>query len=230
MLIGFSIYKRVNRKDESEEPYSMIDIIKRNKTKCAEIVFAWNHEMEHEFKKSHVKWLKGLEFLSVHAPYREDVSEKGVERIKDFQKNLGAKRVVVHPGQDLKKFKGHGIKISIENLNKRRGTDFSFMNSILKKNRDLGFCLDITHASSFSQKEMKKYLDKYKNRITHIHLSGYSKAKEHVHLSRCSSEFLDSIKQIKEMEVPMILEISWKSKKPKELIHEINFVRDFLKK
>jgi hypothetical protein len=228
MKIGLSIYK--NRNWENMDIEFMLDVVRKTGTKYAELVFAWPEELYAELSEKSKKWLKNLEFLSIHAPYKGEISERDIGRLASLGKELQAKTFVFHPPFEFSKLEGSPLPYSIENLRKIRGYDLEYVGNELEKNTELGLCLDISHTFSFSDKELAKYVNLFQKRISHVHLSGYIDGKEHTLISDCSKDFTKKLEPLKGLDVPFILEIDWFSRKAEDMRKEMDYIQDLFKK
>lgn len=210
---------------------ALINYAKKLDISGFEITFASKEDL-YSFSLSgeNRSWLKNLDYVSIHAPFHlvsESENEKEITRQLDIISRLydeiNAKNVVIHPDdlpapQITKKYK---FKISTENLPPQNNITVSDLRNIFEKYPEIGLCLDVSHAYLWSQYETGNLVRSFKNKICQIHLSGTYKKKDHQSLRNVTKDFLLSIKPLKELDVPIIIE---------EDIHEkdLIFVKDEL--
>lgn len=109
------------------------------------------------------------------------------------------------------------IKLSIKDQNKKLHLD-------LKNNKDLKLILDTSHASSINEREIKKLIDSYKEKIIGIHLSAFYNYKNHVSLNKTDNQTLKNLSIIKSLDVPLILEQKYPYRDIEAIKQELNFL------
>ena len=181
--------------------------------------------------------------ISMHVPFGFMKNPINLEKdTQDFKKilldykRIGAKRLVLHPNQILSKEllligKKQGVEYITENLSKRTVEDkyknnrrFSF-ETILNEHKDFGLCLDVSHSYSWSKNETKFIVDKWNDRIKQVHFSITHYNKGHLGVNSASKSFLDSVKCLHELDVPIVIEEDMLSINPIEIKKEINRVK-----
>jgi sugar phosphate isomerase/epimerase len=224
----------------SKNKNNLINLVKKLEVNGVEITFAFKEELfSFRLSKDNRLWLRNLDYVTIHAPFRllrrsENKGEviKQLNIISKLYGEINAKNVIIHPmdlppPELLNKYK---LKISTENLPKRSHVAISDLRKILKKYPKVDLCLDVCHAYRWSKYETGKLIKAFKNRISQIHLSGVYKNKEHRSLRKVTKNFLYSIRLIKELNVPIVIEedIFFKEKKLKSLKKEIEYIKRFI--
>ena len=180
--------------------------------------------------------LKKFRYITIHAPFelvkdskndREIV--KQLDIIEKLYFEIKAKRVIIHPdnlpkAETLKKY---SFEVSTENLKEKRGISIPKLRKILKKYPKIGFCLDASHAYSWSQHETEKLVAAFKSRITQIHLSARHKEKDHQFLNKADKQFLSSVDPIKKLNVPIVIEEEIKKINFNSIKKEIEYIKKF---
>jgi len=198
---------------------------------------------ERIIKKSDENILLTKKDVSMHVPfgfmkkaeYLERDTEDFKKMILDYQR-IGAKRLVIHPNQILPNEllllgKKRGVEYITENLSKRSVEDkhqnlrrFSF-EKILNEHKEFGLCLDVSHSYSWSKNETKLIVDKWQDRIKQVHFSVTRYNKGHLGVSSASKSFLESMRCLRDLNVPIVIEEDMHSINPVEIKKEINRVK-----
>lgn len=180
------------------------------------------------------KWLRGLEYVSIHAPFFDfgDIEDARLlkiyfDRLAELYKEVNAKNIVIHPDQlppkDL--LKKYDFKISTENLEAKRRNYISDLKKIFAQYPKMGLCLDVLHAYTFGENEAGGLIKEFKNRITQVHFSGTYRKKRHQSLKVVTSIFLRSIEPIKKLDVPIVIEEDMEVKSIKYLKDEVAYIK-----
>ena len=182
---------------------------------------------------------KKLKYISIHAPFdlikkSKDEKEiiKQLDVIASLYSEVKAQNVIIHP-DDLPSpeiLRKYNFKVSTENLRKKRKFSISKLNKIFKKYPQLGFCLDTSHAYSWSENETNRLCRIFKDRITQVHLSARIKEKDHQLLINADKKFLSSIIPISKLDAPIVIEETFKKIDFKSVKKEIKFIKTFFKK
>ena len=156
---------------------------------------------------------------------------------KEFHKIWKCDYYTVHPSMitnknDWMKLKKSELPIAIENMDKNKSSGFKI--SELKKiinGYGFGFVFDLQHA--YSHDATMKYANdlflEFKDKITHIHISGEKKGVDHVLVkdSDNKKEIINFLKEVmNEINVPIIIEGKYISST--DLKQEIDFIKDSL--
>lgn len=238
-IFGFAtggILKSKISKNSSERDL-ILNYLKKSGISGIEFSFGRKKEL-YSFKLSEELklLLKQFDYLSLHSPFRlitESKNKKEVIKqldiIAKLYKKIGAKNVIIHPDNlsSSKILKSYNFNISTENLPKKYNITISDLKIIFKKYPKLGFCLDITHAFSFSKYETSRLIKEFGNKITQIHFSCHYKGKDHQSLKTATKEFLFSIQPIKKINVPIIIETGFEETSLKLIKEEIEYVKKF---
>jgi len=194
----------------------LIDYLKELNIDGVEITLGTKEELySFRLTPSQVSWLKKLDYVSIHAPFRlvrrADTPEEVIKQlniISRLYKQVNAKNVIIHPN-DLpspKVLASYDMNFSTENLPKKRKVTIAKLASTLKKYPHMGLCLDVAHAYLWSRSETEKLVKRFSKRITEVHFSGTYRKKDHLSLQKVTKQFIKSIQPIKSLNVPIIIE------------------------
>ncbi len=237
-IISFTL-GNVWRWNKSQNRNRLISYVKELNINGVEITFSSKEDL-YAFKlsKKNEKWLKSLDYISIHAPFKlvrkaNDEKEiiKQLDLISNLYDKLNAKNVIIHPN-DLPKSKilnRYNFKVSTENLPKKRNISIFDLKKILKEYPKIGLCLDVSHAYFWSKNETGKLIKAFKDKITQIHLSGTYRKRDHQSLRKVSDDFILSIEPIFKLNVPIVIEEEIKIKSMKFLKEETDFIRNMFK-
>jgi sugar phosphate isomerase/epimerase len=179
-----------------------------------------------------LRWLRGLDLVSIHAPFalvrKADNQQEVLKQLDCLQKiyrQVRAKRVIVHSSDmpSPKILKRYKMNILAENNLKRSYITRHVLDTVLKKHKKLGICLDGAHAYSWSKNEAHRIIKKYKQRIGLVHICSNYRHKDNQPLSVASAAYWRSIEGIEKLKVPFVIEIDIDSRK------SINWVRGEIK-
>lgn len=195
--------------------------------------------------EENLKYLQGLKFNSIHAPWQNvDYGENEKCRnvlatIEKLYKQINARNVNFHI-PDIEKVKETGIFnkynfiFSIENDDGRRlgVPGLNTVEKIAKAlviNKNFKFTFDFAHALATYPKEIPEFIDKFKNKLSQIHLAYLANngMKDHYFLFKNDTpELRQLLGCLKEVSVPIILECVVADKKEIKLIkNEINWLK-----
>lgn len=191
---------------------------------------------EFELDEKSIKFLKGMKYNSLHAPIIEygknQQSEKILEKINKIGQEINLKHVTFHPNhvKDFSILKKLEFKTCIENM--RAGEshkDWQYpkeINEFLEKEKDFGFCFDITHAMSNGIKP-KEFIELLGEKISCVHLNATDKEGVHSHnfVFNSSKQVQEKIEPVFALDVPLIIEVAVEKEKIKLIKKEISFVR-----
>ena len=219
----------------------LIKYIRKLDIDGVEVTLGFNHELVSfvsSLSKSDRNWLRSLRYVSIHAPFNladEMQDEKDVVRrlglIEKLYKDVNAKNVIIHsdvlprPGL-LNRYK---FNVSTENLEPYKKVSIKDLKEIFKKYPKAGLCLDVGHAYFYGKHETKKLVEVFGDRITQIHFSGNYRSKDHVSLRKVSKDFLSSIRPIKGLEAPIVIEEDIDKGSLKYLKDEIKYIKSLFK-
>ena len=184
------------------------------------------------FDEKDLEFLSSQRYVSIHAPFHilrstsgEDEIIKLLTLVEEIYNKTNAKTVVFHPNdippdKVLKRFNFH---MSIENMPKNRWFSIADLEKLLERYKNAGLCLDTAHAFSYSQNHLKEIIDRLGDKITQVHLSGRGNGRDHVRLRDADEGFYESLKPLKKLNVPIIIEedLEFDMEKAKEEVEEI---------
>ncbi len=181
--------------------------------------------------KKQIAWLRKTH-VSMHAPARSvDLrrEKEMVELLCEKYKEYGAENVVIHHTHlpSVNWMKKVNMKYCVENLTPIAGFNSRKLSRVLQKYKNAGVCLDASHAYLWSPSETRKMVDKFGKKIFQVHLSGTYRGKEHGSLRKVSQRFLKSIKPLRELDCPIIIEEDMRVKSLRYAQREIDWVREF---
>lgn len=162
--------------------------------------------------EENILWLQNLNYVSIHAPFgltKESQNEKEVEKqlnkIQRMYQIIDASMIVIYANQLPSKKQIKNMNVSVDNLPKRRRGKKG-LDELLSERPDVGFCLDVSHAYRISKYETSRLVNKYRNRITQVHISGAYRGKDHLSIKQATGEFIRSLEPILSLDVPIIIE------------------------
>lgn len=237
-IISFAL-GNIWRWDKTKNRDKLIPYAKALNINGVEITFSSKEDL-YAFKlnEKNERWLKSLDYLTVHAPFRllrESTDEKDLIKQLDliswYNKKLKAKNVIIHPSDlpEPKILNRYDFKILTENLPKSRNVTIPDLKKIFKTYPKIGFCLDVSHAYLWSKYETGKLIEAFKDKIAQIHFSGTYRHRDHQSLQIVTDNFMDSIKPIIKLNVPIIIEEDIEKKDTKLLHKEVKFIKKLLK-
>ncbi|PLW79912.1 hypothetical protein C0585_05390 [Candidatus Woesearchaeota archaeon] len=206
------------RFSESDNRADLLEKIQHLDIEGVELTIGTVHELENfELKKSQIKWLKQLKYVSIHAPFKllSDPNKIKIylDKLQKIYDLTNAKTVIIHPDNlpEKKLLKKYSMHVSTENMVKRKNITIPKLKKIIEE-YGLGLCLDVAHSYFWSEKETKKLIDEFKEIITQVHFSNNYRRKDHLPFDKVSKSFLRSINPLKDIEVPIIIEEDIKTK------------------
>ena len=226
------------RWDNSENRNALVDYVRDLDVNGIELTLANKKDLYSlRLSKKNILWLKTLNYVTIHAPFklfRESGNEKDVsdqlETITKIYQLVGAKRVIIHPEPELIQsdiLKKYPIQISIENLPRKYNLSLSFIKDILDKYPCMDMCLDASHAYSWSKYETYKLIQAFGKKLSQIHFSGSYRQKMHVSLRKVSKNFIFSIRPLKCLDVPIVIEEDLEIKSFQYLRQELEYIKNF---
>jgi endonuclease IV len=155
--------------------------------------------------------------------------------IKDYHL-IGAKRFILHPEQypgeeKINYLLKKRVNVLFENERKRHGNEKKKNHSrtafedILQTNKKISLCLDVSHAYSWSPKETTRIIDTWKDKIQQVHFSATHYSVSHLPLVGASKAFINSVKKVKDLNVPIIIEEDMRTSNKQWILKEINEVK-----
>jgi len=195
---------------------------------------------ERPLTEKDVNFLRTLDYVSLHAPFRfgseyysNDEISSGLKSLSLDYSKIKAKCIVVHPNRTVPRdfFKKSNMLIVTENLNPRRndsGRKRLGFEKVLNLNPDDGLCLDVSHAYLWSENETGRIVKKWKHRIKQVHFSNTFRGADHLSFKKISARFLKSIEPLRELEVPIIIEEDMNSCSLTSIKSEIKLIKKIL--
>ncbi len=218
MRLGLStgcIYKWCEGNDHE------IEVLKRLDMNALEINYAQVTELRRSVSEKHVDFLKGLDYLSLHAPFYWDAKDTMTYRHDDRTirtlsmlerevRRLDADSVVLHPQivEDFSVFEDFELPLLLENL---PYNDVDYMVNQFEEHPEYGMVLDTAHALANSPETLDLMVGRFSGRIRQVHLSDrrfdprYGQVKDHQSISSCAD--LSIFDEVVRLECPFILEI-----------------------
>jgi len=192
----------------------------------------YSFKLDDDLKKK----LRQFEYITIHAPFelvKDSENNKEIIRqldtIAKLYSRIKAKNLIIHPDNlpSPGLLKKYNFKVSTENLKKKRRITIAKLRKILRKYPKIGFCLDTSHAYSWSKNETEKLAAAFKSRITQIHLSACREEKDHQFLSKTDKQFLSSISPIKKLNIPIVIEEEIKKINFNSIKKELEYIKKF---
>ena len=233
-IISFSL-GNIWRWSGSPDRSKLIRYLKTLDISGVEIVFPTEQELNaFHISSIDAQWLSGLPYTTIHAPFNlfsshasEETILKQLNVISELYENTHAKSVVFHPApyEKLAPLTDRNFHVTVENLPPGRHTGIPELRRIFKKYPEFSFCLDISHAYLWSKYETARLLREFGSRLSQIHLSGTYRRKSHQSLQSVSRDFLQTIEDIKQFDVPLVVEEDFKVKSIVGVKEELTFIR-----
>lgn len=171
--------------------------------------------------------LEGFEYVSFHAPKFNYGKNKGTYELFDKIRRIDNMRklntVVFHPDtiKDFGVFEKAGFNIALENMDDRKEShqkteDFD---EIFSQDNNYKLVLDVNHIYSNdpSMELAKDFYTKFKDRISQIHLSGYTGYHDPIFQTKQE----EIIRAVQNFNIPIIIESVLESK---DLEKERNYI------
>jgi len=232
-IISFAL-GNIWRWEKSKNRDDFIKYAKNLDIDGVELTFASKEEL-YAFKlsQSNEKFLKSLDYVTIHAPFDMDEENNEEEIIKqlyivsDIYKEVNAKNVIIHPNYlpDKNILNRFSFKVSTENLRKKANITISDFKKIFKEYPKVGLCVDVSHAYSWSKQETENLIKSFSDRITQFHFSGAYRGKDHQSLRIVSKDFLSSVELLFKLKAPIVIEEDIKIKNEKFLKQEVEFIK-----
>ena len=223
--------------DESLDANRLIRHVRKLDINGVEINYGSEDLLNFKLSVTNKEWLRNLDFISIHSSNiagnnkSEDEIIKNLDALNDLYEAVNAKNIIIHStGLPCKKLlKNYKFKLSVENLRPKARVSINDLRKVFKEYPNIGLCLDVSHAYFYSKNETSRLIKMFKNRITQVHLSGTYRRKDHTLLmNNVTKEFLKSIKPIKKLSVPIVMEEAFRVKSLSIVRKEIKFVNKFL--
>jgi len=226
------------RWSNSKNRNTLINFVKKLDISGVELTFSTKEELyAFRLSKPNKKWLRDLEYVTIHAPFRlyqkaanEEEVIKQINVISKIYHDLNCKNVIIHPETEmfnLDLLNECEFEISVENLPQKSSISILNLREILDKYSHIKFCLDISHAYSWSKFETGKLIEVFQDRISQIHFSGSYRKKDHQSLQKVSKAFLFSIQPIKQLKVPIVIEEDMEPNSLEYVKGEIEYIKNF---
>jgi hypothetical protein len=150
-------------------------------------------------------------YISIHGPSkgREMDEERLVSALDQLARRADA--IVMHPDtiERLELYRPLGQKLLLENMDARKssGRTAEELGKAFAKLPEAGFCFDVAHASSIDRgmRAANDLLDRFGDRLCHVHLSSLSEDRHHVRLNSEDEELFCPVLR-RCLDVPWILE------------------------
>jgi hypothetical protein len=238
-IIGFSIGTIHLKKETIDQ---RIEIARETGTRALEISFFNTSEVDQKISPKNIDYLNSLEYVSIHAPmfYKNSLLPYfsfDMNKIKQLYLQTNSKAIVFHPHQNIPSNEKN-LVFCVENMPPIPGKDFDLIKKLaeykLEDRPELRLVLDACHTLHYPG-YVEEIVDKYKNRIQHVHLSDRrdnpkkKKTKDHQTFSGCGDK--EKFSCLRQLDCPIILEVSFDYGSVEEcagiLREEINSVREF---
>lgn len=151
---------------------------------------------------------EGFSFISMHGPAVRKGEHQTIQDIEQAVQRLGIQAVVFHPDrvEDWDMLARSKIPVSVENMDSRKesGRNVADMRAILTKYPSFRFCLDVNHVLTNDPTLQlgREFISEFSDRLSHVHISGFSEMHNHIPISKTHQDDLFSILP----DVPMIIE------------------------
>ena len=234
-LISFSL-GTIHTWMKCDNRASLLKFVKKLDIQGLEITLAtWEQVYNLKFSESDLRYIRGLKYVSIHAPFRitrRSTDRKEIERlltrIEKIYMDTNSKAVIIHPA-DLPKpdiLNKYSFKVITETVPKSHKEYRNLkLEKVFKKYPSIGLCLDVAHSYRNSKTETEYIVKKFKKRIKQVHISGVYRNRDHIDLKSSTKDFMKSIEPIEELDVPIIIEEGFDKGKMTSIRSEIKLVR-----
>ncbi len=200
-----------------------------------ELTYAGKEEfLDQPITQENIRYLSSIEYVSIHSPFKHTFkgNEESIDllaKLSDLYRKVKAKNMIIHPDKIARySMVDDDIYVSTENLHKKGRYNFQEISIVLEKNPKIGLCLDVCHAFSISDEETGLIVERWKDRISQVHLSSVFRSRRHLPMQKASKRFLKSIEPIKDLSVPIVLEADFVEKDLDMIKEDIRYVRNLL--
>jgi len=230
-LVGVSI-GTIHLKGETIE--SRIQLVKEINKEALEISFFKDYETNQTISPESIAYLKSLKYVSIHAPmfygnsFIPDFSFD-MKKIKKWYLGTNSQAIVFHPHQKIPSSE-KDMLFCVENMPPIPGKNIDLM----KKLAEYKLVLDACHTLHYPG-YLEEIVDKYYDRIQHIHLSDRrynlekKKTRDHQTFAECSDK--EKFACLRTLSCPVIIEVSLRYNNSSEcediLKREIESVKTF---
>lgn len=229
----------------SEDMNEKIIMLKDFSSEGMELCFADADDLlNFSINKENLKCLQSLKFNSIHAPWmnidygENEKCKNTLIIVEKLYKQIRARNVNFHifdteKMKEIKIFNKYDFIFSIENDDGRR-LEKPGLNTVgkiakaLMISKNSKFTFDFAHALAVSSKDMPEFINKFKNRLSQIHLSYLDKdMRDHWFLFKHDAPKLRKLlSYIKEVNVPVVLECVASDRSEIQLIKkEIEYIK-----
>ena len=193
----------------------LLDYISPLDIQAVELTIGSEHELYAlQISEKNISWLRGLNHVSIHAPDLHNSREnpnrlsRQLNAIENLVSLVKASSVVIHiedlpPSEILDDLP---LPVSIENTGPGNYTSPRDIAEVLDRHPDFSLCLDLAHAALTSERETGILVSLFRERISHIHLSGVCQNQDHQSLIGASDFFYSSILPALDLDVPFLIE------------------------
>jgi len=212
--LGFatgSIWRWMKSNNRNE----LLEYIRALEVQAAELTTGSEEELYSlQLSNENITWLRKLQHVSIHAPDLHNSAGKPgrlrrqLEALENLASLIKASRVVVHiedlPADEI--LETLSFPISIENTGPGNYSSPGQIAEVLNHYPDFNLCLDLAHAALISEQETGILISRFRDRISHIHLSGIRRNNDHQSLINATESFYRSIIPALELNVPFLIE------------------------
>jgi len=200
---------------KSDNRNELLDYIRPLGVQAVELTIGSEQELYSlRLSDENISWLQGLAHVSIHAPDLHNSAgkpERLVRQIKAIEylaSFINISTVVIHiedlPPNDI--LDTVTFPISIENTGPGNYSPPRQISEVLDRYPDFRLCLDLAHAALVSEGETGILISQFRDRISHIHLSGVRGDADHLSLIAASESFYRSIVPALDLNVPFLIE------------------------
>jgi len=183
-----------------------------------------------------ITWMKELDHVSIHAPAfhtsapEEAELQRQLEKMESLAALSQASTVVLHINDipPVHLLESISFPLSIENTSIGNYTSPETLEKMFSIYPDFRFCLDISHAALISDEETSLLISRFRDRISHVHLSGTSGKRDHQSLIGASPQFYKSLIPAINLDVPFLIEENIRKQDIKILHRELSAAEKLL--
>ncbi len=200
---------------KSDNRNELIDYIRPLGIQAVELTIGSEQELYSlQISNENISWLRERRHISIHAPDlhnsfgKQDRLIRQLKALENLAILINASSVVIHI-EDLppdKILKTLSFPISIENTGPGNYTSPQYIAEFLEHYPEFYLCLDLAHAALVSEREAGILISHFREKISHIHISGVCNNRDHQSLITASDLFYRSILPALNLDVPFLIE------------------------
>lgn len=228
-------------KDQNKILALLKPICEKHSIKAIELTYSFMNELDVPLSQESINFLKTMDYVSIHCPFylseerhekfdvkKDKNMKKLFEKISYIYQQVNSKILIVHPEQissleDLDYFaKKFSLNIVTEIESPEKFGLDEFMQFI--DNTNFQFVFDTGHAEFHDIENIKKLIERFSSKICQVHLNKVADGK--AHRAFYKNKISETVKLVKELNIPFMIEEDLDKGHEKELEEEIIFLKE----